>query len=295
MIEIAVDYMQFNTESIPFLTNGNEQSSYMKNYELMTTSDDGIEAHYGNKKTKKYHIVAKGVPCARLFRDVSPCDYFDMMLENGARFTRLDIAVTEFLGSEQPYTADDIRIAYNENMIASTHANYDCKVIADSSLSPETLVMGRWSERGKHGIFRAYDKSLEMDIGKYLINRLEVEDKRDKAHVSARRIGSGQSLQSVFKSRFDIPNDEKFQAMMSNAVASVTRPKTYEDEVSKTYEDESLKAWGWIIHTVAPAIGKRIAKDHANGLDNTERQREFYDAIENAYREHMNTGNKPIN
>lgn len=282
-VTIIVDYMSYNIpeNAIP-INQTDREKSFLSHYQYMVRDDYGATYHFGSKTTDKTKVVYTGESCARLFGEISTSEHIEMMLASGATFTRLDIALTEYLVDEYPYTVERIRRAVSKGRVDSFHAKYGAKVIADATLSPETLVIGDWKKRGKRGIVRCYDKSLEQGWGRLLVTRTEIEDKREKAHVSARRIANGEKLASVMTARFNI-KETRFQRMLSGAKPSIMRPKSRESSERTAYEDESFKAWSWIMSTVAPTLGKTIALDHKNGIDNEQRQAEFWSVVMENY------------
>ena len=121
----------------------------------------------------------------------------------------------------------------------------------------QTIYIGSQSERGKKGIFRAYDKGVEMDLGAFMVTRLEVEDRGDKANVSANRLAKTNDVAGVFRTRFDV-NDLEFERLMQSPVAELTRRSSLpkRDEI-----DTQAARWRWLIEKIAPSVRQAIADD----------------------------------
>lgn len=219
---------------------------------------DGTRYYFGNPKSKKALMIASG----NALQNIRNNDYSDenivaSLLKKEAKITRLDLAITQYDDPEM-VTLEDMQEYFKQGKIKSPLANRGATLISslelDGELYPETFYIGSLEKRGKKGLFRAYDKGVQFDISRYLMVRLELEERGENAHASANRIAEGNSVGSVFKSRFDI-EDEKFQKMVNAQSASVLRGKAKDKEGKQAMID---KKWKWLMEAVAPAIRELI-------------------------------------
>lgn len=223
--------------------------------------ETGVRYYYGNPNSKKCLAVISGQTCDAL-RGMGNTDaqIVDAFLTRGAKCSRLDLAVTEWVENDL-VTLEDVEQWYKQGKIESSWLSGGCKMIVDVPKedlnTAQTIYIGSQSERGKKGIFRAYDKGVEMDLGKYLVTRLEVEDRGDKANVSANRLAKTNDVAGVFRTRFNV-DDEQFERLMCSPVAELTRrsnlPKR--DEI-----DTQSGRWRWLIDKIAPSVRQAIADD----------------------------------
>ena len=267
MIERHLDYFAASLMFPEMICRDNQYKSvpaiafYKRGYE----DETGTRYYYGNPNSKKCLVVLSG-RVLEYFRISGNTDseIVASFVEKGARCSRIDMAVTEWI-EDNLVTLDDVEGWFTGGKIKSSWVSGGCKALVEipeqGERATQTLYIGDMEARGKKGIFRAYDKGVEMDLGKYMVTRLEVEDRGDKAMVSARRIAAGASVASVFRTRFDV-DDEQFERLMQSPVAELTRrsnlPKR--DEI-----DVQAGRWQWLINQIAPSIKQAIADD--NRLD----------------------------
>jgi DNA relaxase NicK len=127
----------------------------------------------------------------------------------------------------------------------------------DGNEYPETFYIGDLKKRGEKGLFRAYDKGLELIGQRDLLIRLELESRKDIAHRNAVLIAKGQSIASVFRARFDI-EDEKFQAVLDAPKTEIMRGLAKEKDKEL---DEMARRKKWLLEQVAPVMSKVIREE----------------------------------
>ena len=251
----------------------------VKNYKRGYLQPDGTRIYFGHWNTENALFVLSGATLHNMrINGVEIEDYLENILTKSARVSRLDICLTQFIGSHLYVPSDYVKLI-NKKKIISSHAKHGAKYIAsvdeDYRDNIETVYIGDMKNRAKNGIVRVYDKGLELDIGKYLMTRVENEEKRDKAHVSCKRIASGKTIPEVLKSRLDF-EDDKWQELINCDYIDMSRGK----QISPTLDIDMkyAKKWAWLINTVAPVI--------ADAIDN--------DVSQENYRDHLSVFNKAI-
>ena len=223
--------------------------------------ENGIRYYYGNPNSTKALAVLSGQALSNL-RAAGNADgaIVDAFLSRGARCSRLDLAVTEYI-SDALVTLDDVECWYKQGQIKSSWLSGGMKKIVevpqDGDNATQTVYIGNIQERGKKGIFRAYDKGVEMNLEAHMITRLEVEDRGDKANVSANRIAKTGDIAGVFRTRFDVDSPE-FERLMQSPVAEMSRRSSLpkRDEI-----DAQAARWHWLITKIAPSIRQAIVDD----------------------------------
>jgi hypothetical protein len=263
MIERHMDYFAASLvfPELSCRKNGYKIVAAIPFYKRGYQDEIGCRYYYGNPNSKKALAVLSGQACAALRNEGnSDGEIVGAFLNKGARCSRLDLAVTEYV-EESLITLEAVEQWFTDGLINSAWVSGGCKAIVDipsqGDRATQTLYIGSMDERGKKGIFRAYDKGVEMDLGQHMITRLEIEDRGDKAAVSAKRLSEGASVASVFRTRFDV-NDPEFERLMQAPVADMSRgaakPKVDEIEARN-------KRWYWLINQIAPSIKQALADD----------------------------------
>jgi len=271
MIERHMDYFaaSLNFPEIACRESGYKLVNPIAFYKRGWVDENGVRYYYGNPNSKKALAVLSG-QCLETLRALENTDaqIIDAFLSRGARCSRLDLAVTEWVENDL-VTLEDVERWYKQDKIKSTWLAGGCKMIVDVPKEDlnvaQTIYIGSQADRGKKGIFRAYDKGVEMDLGKYMVTRLEVEDRGDKANVSANRLAKTNDVAGVFRTRFDVDEPE-FERLMQSPVAELTRrsalPKR--DEI-----DAQVGRWKWLIEKIAPSVKQAIADDKRLDLGDT--------------------------
>lgn len=285
--ETKIDYLVYNSAILPQSDIFIVARSPLRNYDKVLVLMNGVKAHTGHNNSDKYHIVCTGTTLDYLRETKTDHEIIDTVITNNGRISRLDIAVTQYLDEDGLITLDDFVQACKDYEIVSKHAKYGVKSVHNAyNDSHETCYVGDRKNRGKRGIFRAYDKGLEMNLESYLISRFELEEKRDAAIVSARRIADGNSLDSVLKSRFDLPQWEAWQQLLDAPSISVSRGKAVADHEQEAQQEASAKKWHWLLGTIAPIIGKQLAEDTLIGID-LSNWKKFVSEVKLAYDDNM--------
>jgi hypothetical protein len=221
----------------------------------------GTRYSFGNPKSKKANIIMGG----RALQETRNEGYSDeqilsSLLEKGAKFTRVDMAITQ--DTNDVYCSlDHIQACFFAKKITSPLVARGAKKISSLELDgneyPETFYIGDLKKRGEKGLFRAYDKGLELIGQRDLLIRLELESRKDIAHRNAVLIAKGQSIASVFRARFDI-EDEKFQAVLDAPKTEIMRGLAKEKDKEL---DEMARRKKWLLEQVAPVMSKVIREE----------------------------------
>lgn len=267
MIEKYVDYLQYSgfVSEQPLLERGEKKLSgigfYNRGYEDVL----GRKYFFGNPKSKKALVIQTG----RSLHNMRVVGYKDRdmiagVIEKGGNITRLDMAITEYIEDEL-ITTDDISKLCELGKVTGTLVKYGYKQIAGADvgepLGIETCYIGSPKRRGKNGIFRAYDKGIEMDIGKYMVTRLELEERGKNAHNSAKRLSEGHSIGSVINTRIQF-DDNGVNRLFDAKEVDMSRGAQFieSDDIEK-----QKNRWIWLMKQVAPALRKAVENDRKSG------------------------------
>ena len=262
-IEAKIDYLQASAEisEAEFSARNITKIPPTKFYKRGYKDAQGTRYFFGNPNSKKALVVMAGQALDNIRNaGFSEKDLLSSLLERKGKFTRCDLAITQY---DEPkiYGLEDFQTWYKEGLVESPLAQRGGKLVSSLNLEgetyPETFYIGDLQKRGKKGLFRAYDKGAQIDIGRFLMVRWELEERGENSHASVKRIVEGASVASVFRSRFDVKS-EGFQAVLNAEKASIERGlgKSKEDEMS---EDD--KRWKWLIEQVAPTLRNAIHKE----------------------------------
>lgn len=268
MIERFLDYIQFSAEL-------NERVCIEKQYTPVPPlawykrgyrNEWGFRLYYGNVKSPNLaFVVASGEPLQNI-RDTGKTDAEILRwgLEVDAKFTRIDLAVTEWNTFSGMVMVSDVEKWIKADLVDSVLLKYGAKVVEEIQKAgniQETLYVGDVKQRGKKGIFRAYDKGIELDIGQYMATRLELEDRGEKAHATAKRIADYGDIAGNFRARFNVRHKD-FDRLMDADVVSISRGA---GKKNKEEEEENNKRWIWLMNQVAPSLRNAIASDIKQG------------------------------
>jgi len=228
----------------------------------------GSRFYFGTNKGANCFIVLDG-QTLDYFRQSGLDSYqiCEWALNLDGKVSRLDLAVTEWIETEL-FSPRDVKIWYKLGLISSSLCDGGCKEIAKVNIgqknATETLYVGDIQKRGKKGIFRAYDKGLDLGIGNELVSRIELELKREKSHVVAKRIALDADIAGNFRVYFDV-NHPEFERIMNTPAVEVSRGKQIKNKAEK---DEIAKRWEWLFTQVAPSLRDAIEQDYKLGLGN---------------------------
>jgi len=265
MIERNVDYVQVSLDFPIHVCRQNEYKIIppIRFYKLGFQDTDGRRFYYGNPNSQKALCILSGNALqALLSSGQTNAQICADLLSCNAACTRIDLAVTEYIETNF-VDLSTIEAWYSAGKITSRHVSGGCKAIVDippqGDKAVQTLYIGDMAQRGRRGIFRAYDKGAEMDLEAHLITRLEIEDRGDKAMATFRRIAQTDDIAGNFRARFDV-DDPEFERLMQSPVADTTRGQNLQ---KRAEIDIRNKRWHWLINQVAPAL-KQVMLDDKN-------------------------------
>ena len=227
----------------------------------------GVRYYYGNHNTKvkKALAVASGIALDALHNQGLSDEYITgMFLEQSGSFSRIDLAVTEYV-EDNLITIGEVQKWYQQDLIVSyLTADGMAKSISSIQLDriiPETLYIGDPKKRGKKGIFRAYDKGVDLELPEDLITRLELELRAKKAHAIAENIAYRNDFSGSFRKHFNVYADN-FDRLMD---APITEPIKRKRGIAKDKDIEMDKRWRWLMEQVAPAVRDAVEYDLKTG------------------------------
>lgn len=289
-VERYVDYAQF---SLPYTIEytvsmmseydrptGVEPSS-MRGYRQVTTLESGMQIHTGHK-TGKPLVRMTGRACDGVFADVSSSQFFEHMVSMGAKFSRVDWAITQYIDHDGLVLPEHWLQSFANGLTHHPLWERGNNVISsfdrdDRKIKAETVYIGNLRDRAKHGVLRSYDRGLDIDIGRFLIVNTELEEKRDKAHTSAVRHSEGATVGEVFASRVETWDSALLRIINSEPVDTARgKQKAVQDG------EDNVNRWHWLITQVAPSLGKQLATDGVEPDDNPNYDL-FWDKVRSAY------------
>lgn len=283
--EKYVDYLQYSIEEkeekfISVTKSIRPIANYKRGYK----QPNGTRIYFGHHNTDRALVVMSGITLHNMRADgLQISEHIAKVINLGANVSRLDLCLTEYV-DDGLYTPETYRDLVHAGKCISPHAKHGARYIASVGENYkddiETLYIGDMKNRGKRGIARCYDKGVELDLSKYMISRVEVEEKRDRAKVSAKRIAEGYSVASVLKTRLDF-DDEYWHDLLNCEDIDMSRGK----QINPNYDEiaQNAKRWAWLVKSVAPSIAKAIAFDVDNGSAESNLNL-FNNAIEEAYK-----------
>jgi DNA relaxase NicK len=272
-IERFIDYMQFSSPKLSAMSCIEAQYTpinAIKNYNVGYRTPVGIRVYFSSNPKNTPLVIASGETLQNL-RDYGQTDkqLIIWALEIGGKFSRLDLAVTESVTETEPeiFTMEDVKRWVSEGLIESSLVSGGMRgivsyapksAVSDEKDTIETIYVGNTKERGSKGIFRAYNKGIELGIqADNVISRIELEIKRDRAKVTARLLAEDYNISGNFRARFNV-NDAVFERLMDSPAVNIKRGKG----VKNKEENESLdKRWQWLIEAVAPSLKAAIKED----------------------------------
>ncbi|HEY9664893.1 MAG TPA: replication initiation factor domain-containing protein [Allocoleopsis sp.] len=268
MLEREIDYLQFSAfvrETI-CIEKQYEHVPPIQWYKRGYRNEFGVRVYFGNPNSPKANLVCSG-DVMRNLRGLGMDDrsIVENALGMDGTIARIDWSVTDYI-DESLVTVDDVQSWFKEGLIESTLVSGGAKVIQEvrqeGQNQSETLYIGDMKQRGKKGIFRAYDKGIEFDLEPYLITRLELEERGEKAHLSAKRFVETNSLSGVFRSRFEAKTSE-FERLLDEPAVSVLRGS---GKMKKEEHEKMEGRWRWLLETVAEALKEAVEFDEKQGL-----------------------------
>lgn len=282
-----IDYIAYNIDekSVPFYSF-KESIPPITNYKWGRKNYNGTRVYGGHNKTDKFKVIMSGLPLSILRTDFTDIETIENILSKGGNITRLDMAMDMYVVSDL-ITPDEFMKYYHDGLVVSSHIGTEenpykpsvYSVLSGDEIQHQTLNFGDRKKRGRKGMVRVYDKGVELELGQYMITRLEVEDKQGKAQSSAKRIVECGDIGSVIKSRFDV-NDDRFQSAIDAPSIDITRGSGR----GKIENDDNNSRWKWLVETVAKSLGKAIALDENMGRGSANKEL-FIDAMYKGYDE----------
>lgn len=252
-VEFKIDYMQF-TSRIPASNHTRTyelQKSFMQNYKVMRVFDSGMTSHHGHNKSDKWLNVATGKVCDVIS---DHREYIKNVLKLDGTFSRIDFCCTV----ENGCTMDDFRMWCRDNLVSGSLSDAGIKsIVNDKTQNSETTYVGELAKRSKRGIFRAYDKGIELGIESAILTRFELEERKKRAQLTARRFSDGMAIGDIIRQRIDVKNEVWADVMGSR---STTLKRYAVDEK----EDEIDNTWHWLIDTCAKTLGEKMLLDQWN-------------------------------
>lgn len=246
----VIDYLQYTAMGIPAwlgeipYVSKSPLAFYKACYEFPC----GTRVFQGNANSQLSLVQLPGKACEYHKMTCHPQRFSDVF-DEGSKFSRVDFAVT-VEGLEPLFWFHE---AMKRDKILSKRFDGDAsKAISDRFGNPETIYIGDLKKRGRKGVFRAYNKGLELGIDK-LLTRFELEVRRKSAQVAMRRILLGVSIQKIITDVIDLPGADWWKDIMGTKDA--TLPTYHPDDKLNPI----ARRWHWLIKQVAPALGRLIA------------------------------------
>jgi DNA relaxase NicK len=266
-VERFIDYMQFSArfKEAHCIEAQFEPVAPVKFYKRGYRDSLGIRYYFGAAKGNKCLVIASGKPLENLRSLRNDREILRWALDVDATFSRIDLAVTQWNVADGLVVVSNVARWFTDGLITSPLCKWGCKEISElfieSQRQVQTLYIGDMGKRAELGIFRAYDKGIELDIGEYMATRLELELKREKAHATALRLSESGDIAGNFRASFDVKHKD-FVSLMDAEAVSTKRGKA---KVKIEENEEMKKRWDWLINQVAPALKSAVLFDEKNG------------------------------
>jgi len=256
-VEFKIDYMQFTTDLPPTNKQRDHElkKSFMQNYKTMRVFESGLTSHHGHNKSDKWLNIATGTVCDGI---ENHRDYIKNVLKLHGIFSRIDFCCTV----ENGCSMNDFRTWCENKEVSGPLADNGIKsIVNDDTQNAETTYIGDLKKRSKRGIFRAYDKGIELGIEDAKLTRFELEERKHRANTTARRFSDGMPIGDIIRQRVDIDNDI-WRGIMGTKSEKLQRYTTEEknEDVDTT--------WHWLIDTCAKTLGEKMALDQWNEKGN---------------------------
>lgn len=250
--EFKIDYMQFTSE-FPAVNQDRDyelRRSFMQNYKVMRILPSGMTSHHGHNKSNKWLNIATGSVCDKI---EDQRQYVNNVLAQGATFSRIDYCCTV----ENGCTMNTFRKWCMDGLVSGALAKMGIKsIVNDATQNSETTYIGDLKKRSKRGIFRAYDKAIELGIDNVTLTRFELEERKKRANTTAKRYAGGMKIGDIIRQRVDI-DCTQWKNLMGSKSEKLTR---YVEEE----EDAIDKTWYWLVDTCAKTLGQKMAMDAWN-------------------------------
>jgi phage replication initiation protein len=221
---------------------------------------DGVTEEMGT------HVQISGEGC-RLLEGLpefpSWTEWVSTWLDQGAKFTRFDLAIDDLGGR----IAFETVLGQIQNRTAVTRAAcYSTQQTVTRKGTFQTLYLGR---RSSETFMRCYDKGMQLDTGASWL-RFEFEYKGRRADAIARLFATegwdaaaGVARSFIeFKDESHVTTDRTRQRPAAWWVDLISASK-HVLNVSKEAHASLVRSWGWLQRQVAPIIG--VMMEHEGG------------------------------
>jgi len=234
----------------------------------------GAKFFFGSHKTDRAFIVLAGKALAN-YRDAGrqDPDTLAWLIGRDATFGRLDIAITDMtVGENIQVSAAQTWFESKliESPLVARGATFISGYAWDDTPVVQTYYVGDLKKRGDVGIFRAYDKSLDIGIGNGIITRIELEIRKEKSNSVAKRLAKDFDLSGNFRASFNVKSQD-FERLMDAPVANVKRGLGI---ARLDQDDKDDKRWAWLLDVVSKSLNDAILSDNKRGLG-SERLKSF--------------------
>jgi hypothetical protein len=179
--------------------------------------------------------------------------------------SRIDLQITQGIDEDGLITPSDI-IQWDRQGLVQCKAYPSVSAIISKQglddVKHETVYYGNLKDRGKKGIVRIYDKGVDEGLVSNWLTRFELEEKREKAMVTAYSLLEGLTIEQAFVNRFTIEHPQWLALVNATPSAIPRRTKPDEDNIDKR--------WLWA-ETLKGAFGRLISDSYLRGDDGISR------------------------
>lgn len=267
----SVDYLQFSIPANRHFLSGEALTtlSPLPFYKDALVYPCGTRVHAGNVKTDNVLVQMPGQAC-EIHAITEKRDLLLDMLKEGAKFSRVDFAVT----IDGIFALEDLRKAICDGSFTCKRYEKDePKIIVDRDNNTETVYLGDMKKRSRRGLLRAYDKGKELGIDR-MLSRLELEVRAKRAQTAMWRYTHGATVGQLMRDVIEFTAIDWWDDVMGAPADTLTRLPKAEPE------SPIARRWHWLMVQVAPSLGKLLAADVTHGQENWN---EFYNIVQINY------------
>lgn len=258
-----VDYLQFTYPTIPSWLNElpYPETSFIPFYKQVYRLECGTFIHFGNPNSEKYLVQMPGAACS--YHDMTTNKKrLSSVFERDCAYSRVDLAIT--VNERTPL--DRFILALRNDEVMSSKWDIDgATIIADKDGNPETVYVGNLKKRSKKGVFRAYDKCIQLGLESPLV-RFEIELRGRQANTTIKRLVAGADIGQIMRQLINIPGASWWNEVISATDAALPA-------IPPGAPTHSLieRRWRWLDTQVAPALGRLLYMDAGNAEGNLAR------------------------
>lgn len=283
-----IDYLQFTTPDAPPDALLSEEIRPVQFYKRGFASENGTRYYVGNPSSDRWLVIMAGKAMKHLRTEVDEIEHVEMLLDTDCNISRIDLAMDlKRVGEVETFIGVDMIASwFRDGLIRSKHVKNGGSGYVDvnqDGIDINTFYMGDIQKRGKRGIHRAYDKGLELGLEKYMVTRIEIEEKRKHAMRTAKAL-MRDSKTAVFRSRFDVDHPFWEAVMQEPPAERPPRGSAQEFDANESAE-ATARRWQWLVEKIAPCLGRELALDALDGKDGN--YQAFNDAVQKAFNETM--------